>query len=280
MSRPWPAAAVLLLAIVGGGCRGEEPAVPDLAARIGDDKLSYEQFEAYLEANSVDPGFTWGSDVLSALFDQFLDEELLRRLAVERGLVEETEGRRAAVERLLAEAGDALGEPEIAAYYRRHRSRFERPERARVRQILLPDRAAVDRALAELAGGADFEELAARISQVPAGAIGDGALARDELPPEFAETIFALDPGEVSAPLATDYGFHLFQVVDRLPAGALPLPAVAGEIRESLRRERAEQTLSQLVAEARGRYDVRVFGRNLPFNYQGSYRDRSTAASR
>ena len=31
--------------------------------------------------------------------------------------------------------------------------------------------------------------------------------------------------------------------------------------------------LAELVAEARGRYNVRVFGRNLPFNYQGFYSD-------
>ncbi len=227
----------------------------------------------------MDPDFGWGSDVLSALFDQFLDEELLRRLAVERGLAEETGGRRAAVERLLAEDGAAVDELEVAAYYRRHRDRFERPERARVRQILLPDQAAVEQAQAELAAGAAFDELAERLSQVPGGAIGDGdALAREDLPPDFAEAIFALAPGEVSPPVATDYGFHIFQVVERLPAGPLPMAAVAAEIRETLRRERAERRLAELVAEARGRYNVRVFERNLPFNYQGLYSDGPPAS--
>lgn len=277
MIRRWQAAGVLLLALAGGGCGGGEPAVPDLAARIGDVGLAYDEFEAYLEENSVDPGFGWGSDVLSALFDQFVDEELLLRLAMERGLAEEGTGRRAAVESLLAAVDDDIAEPEIASYYRRNRSRFERPERVRVRQILLPDQEAVDQALAELARGAEFAELAERLSQVPAGAIGDAALSRDELPPAFAEAIFGLEPDEVSAPVATDYGFHLFQVAEKLPAGALPLSAVAAEIRESLRREQSGRRLAQLVAEARERYDVRVFSRNLPFNYQGSYRDRSSA---
>ena len=270
--------AVMLLALLVG-CGGEEPTVPDLAARIGDLGLGYEEFEAYLTENSVDPDFGWGSDVLSALFDQYLDEELLRRLAVDRGLAEDNTARRSAVERLVGEADNGFGELEVAAYYRRHRSRFERPERARVRQILLPDKAAVDSALEELATGAAFTELAERLSQVPIGAIGDAALARDDLPPTFADAIFALEPGEVSVPVATDYGFHLFQVVERLPAGALPMSAVAGEIRETLRRERAEQQLVELVAEARERYNVRVFGRNLPFNYQGLYSDGSPASA-
>ena len=254
--------------------------MPDLAARIGDRGLGYQQFEGYLAENSVDPDFGWGSDVLSALFDQFVDEELLRRMAVERGLAGEEAGRRPAVERLLVESTESVGEPDVAAYYRRHRARFERPERARVRQILLPDQASVDRAQAQLTGGASFAELAERLSEVPVGAIGDSeaAVGRDDLPPAFAEAIFALEPGEVSAPVATDYGFHIFQVVERLPAGAVPMSAVEAEIRETLRRERTDHRLAELVAEARGRYNVRVFSRNLPFNYQGLYRDGSSAS--
>jgi len=272
--------AALLAALLAGSCGGGEPAVPDLAARIGEKAVGYGEFESYLEENSVDPEFGWGSDVLSALFDQFLDEELLRHLAVERGLAEEVAGRRQSVDLLLGEVDNGIGELEVEAYYRRNRARFERPERARVRQILLADQAAVDRAQTELAAGAPFSELAERLSQVPAGAIGDSdqALARADLPPAFADAIFALEPGEVSPPVATDYGFHLFQVVDRLPAGAVPLAAVAAEIREILRRERAEQRLQELVAAARERYTVRVFGRNLPFNYQGLYSDGSPAS--
>jgi parvulin-like peptidyl-prolyl isomerase len=262
-----------------GGCGGGEPAVPDQAARIDATAIGYGEFEAYLEENSVDPSFGWGSDVLSALLDQFLDERLLHRLAVDRGLADEAAGSRAAVEQLL-ESDEDIGELEIAAYYRRHSARFERPERARVHQILLPDEATVDRAQAELAAGAAFLEVAERLSQVPVAAIGDSdaALAREDLPPAFAEAIFALEPGEVSAPVATDYGFHLFQVVERLPAGPEALSAVAAEIGETLRRERAEERLKALVAEARERYNVRVFGRNLPFNYQGLYRDGSPAS--
>ena len=56
--RGWTALALLLAAVAG--CGGEEPAAPDLAARIGDRALGYEEFEAYLAENSVDPEFGWG----------------------------------------------------------------------------------------------------------------------------------------------------------------------------------------------------------------------------
>ncbi len=281
MSRPGLRLAGLTLALLGAaGCRGEEPAAADLAARVDDRGVAYAEFESYLTESSVDPGYGWGSDVLSALFDQFLDEELLRRLAVDRGLADAESSRRVATEKLLEQAvGEGgVGEQEIAAYYRRHRAEFERPARARVRQLLLADRAEVDRALAELAAGTSFEELARRLSQEPLGGIGDGdaALAPGDLPPVFADAIFALEPGEVSAPVATDYGFHLFQVTELLPAGAPPLAAVADEIAETLHRQLVERRLAELVGEARQRYNVEVFGRNLPFNYQGLYSDGSS----
>jgi hypothetical protein len=68
-----------------------------------------------------------------------------------------------------------------------------------------------------------------------------------------------------------EYGFHLFQVVERLPAAEVPLADARVEIGRRLRRERADARLAELVAEARRRYNVAVLERNLPFNYQGRY---------
>lgn len=274
-----PALLALALAL---GCASEEPAVPDLAAEVGAELLAYEQFERYLADSSVDPGFGWGSDVLSALFDQFLDEELLRRLAAARGVAAPGGGRRVAVQALLAgAAAEPVADDEVAAYYRRNRRQFELPERVRVRQLLLADADSLAAAQAELAAGAPFETLAERLSLVPVESIGGvgSALSRDDLPPTFADAIFELEPGEVSEPIATDYGFHLFEVVERLPAGPAELPAVAAEIRETLRRDRLDGALARLVEEARERYNVRLFERNLPFNYQGHYSDAPPPAT-
>jgi len=68
-----------------------------------------------------------------------------------------------------------------------------------------------------------------------------------------------------------EYGFHLFQVTEREPAEVVPLAAARGEILGKLRRQRADQLLGSLVQEARSHYNVKVYERNLPFAYQGSY---------
>jgi hypothetical protein len=273
---------VVLLA----ACQRAAPPAPDAVARLGDADVRYAEFERYVARSVGDGGEAGGggglgSDVLSELFDQFLDERLLARLAADRGLVPAAAGApadpRRAVDALLAggprpEAGDA----EVALYYRRNAAEFARPERVTLRQILTADRRTAERARREIVAGTPFEEVARRLSGGPradSGGYQGEEIARADLPPSFADLIFALRPGEVSAIVPADYGFHLFQVVDHKPAEVVPLAAARGEILARLRQRRADELLRSLVREARGRYTVKVYERNLPFGYAGSYNE-------
>ncbi|MES1211495.1 MAG: peptidylprolyl isomerase, partial [Acidobacteriota bacterium] len=185
-------------------------------------------------------------------------------------------GRRRAIDALLhADLKTEPGEREIAAYYQAHSAEFARPERVRLRQILTEDRASAEKALREIAAGADFGAVAARLSRSPNGSGGtdgdQGELSRQDLPPAFADIIFALQPGEVSRLVPADYGFHIFQVVSRSPAEVVPLATARAEIAERLREQRADQLLADLVRDARRRYNVELYERNLPFEYRGFY---------
>jgi hypothetical protein len=261
-------------------CHREQPPAPDVVARIGGQDVHYARFERYLQRSMGDPDTVLASDVLSELFDQFLDEQLLAHLALERGLVPSIDHPRQAADALLKADPNAEPAPaEIAAYYAAHRQDFARPERVRLRQILVEDRAAADRAAQQIAAGTPFEEVARRLAKGEADGF-QGVLARADLPPAFADTLFNLKPGQVSRVLPAEYGFHLFQVVDRLPAEVAPLDEVRDSIRAHLREERADRRLASLVGECRRRYTVVVFGRNLPFNYEGVYSGSKKKAQR
>jgi hypothetical protein len=292
-------AALALGLLQLAACRASEPPAPDVVARIDGEALRYSRFETYLEQAVGDPDTVLASDVLTALFDQFLDEELLVRLARAEGFAPrpdpprpaQTPARteagpaapplppappaavRSAIEALLAARTPAPTAGEIAAYYAAHRGQFSRPERVLLRQILVEDRATAEEAVRQLAAGADFQQVARSLSRDAGGGFGglQGELARRDLPPDFAEVIFGLREGEVSRLVPADYGFHLFQVVRRLPAAVAPLAEVRDEVRDRLRRQQADRRLAALVAEARTRYHVEVYPRNVPFNYEGSY---------
>jgi parvulin-like peptidyl-prolyl isomerase len=263
--------------LLAAACQRVAPPPPDAAAQIGDAEVRYAEFERYVTLNVGEPGGVLGSDVLSELFDQFLDERLLERLAADRGLLRASaapgQGRQAIDALLERDLRQEPGEAEIARYYQVHRQDFARPERVRLRQILTADRKAAEEARREIAAGTSFEEVARRLSRGPRADGGgvQGELARGDLPPTFADLIFALKPGEVSPVVPAEYGFHLFQVIEREPAEVVPLAAARGEILARLRQQRADQLLRSLVQEARSHYNVKVYERNLPFAYQGSY---------
>lgn len=252
------------------------PVPSDAIARVGDVTISGAAFEDYLDRNLGEEAGELSAPVRSRLLDQFLEEELLLRLADERGLVLEGGSRRMAVDRLLRSVEPAgPGPEEVAAYYADHREGFRRPERVRLRQILLEDRGAATDVRRELEEGADFGAVARRASREPSAERGgsQGELTRADLPPSLAEVIFALEPGEISGVVEADYGFHVFQVLERLPAETLPPDAVEDEIRRRLQADVADRSLEGLVEEARSRYSVEVYERNLPFDYRGIYGD-------
>jgi len=83
--------------------------------------------------------------------------------------------------------------------------------------ILVATKDLADQLAAELSGGADFAELAKANSTdtSTAGNGGDlGWFTADEMVGPFSEAAFALQPGGTSAPVQTEYGWHLIRVRD------------------------------------------------------------------
>lgn len=274
-------AIVLTGCLVGllGGCRKPPSIDADVAVLIHGEEMHYDQFEAYLRENDAGADASLEGAVLSRLFDQFLDQQLLVRLAVERGLVEPGVELREALELVLADfPKTGWTESQLQGYYNAHQAEYRRPEEVYLRQILVEDRDVAEQAQAAITGGEDFAQVAARFSQEPNAQMGgdQGRLAREDLPANYADAIFDLAAGEVTDIVNADYGFHIFQVVDRYPAEVLPLEDVASSIRQVLERQRVDEIVAGFIAEARERYNVVVFPSNIPFDYQGDYAHRDS----
>jgi parvulin-like peptidyl-prolyl isomerase len=89
-------------------------------------------------------------------------------------------------------------------------------EQVHVRQILTYNADDANKALEQLKGGADFDELAASYDPYTGGELG--WLPRGYLLDKTAdEAVFALQAGEYSQVIATEAGYHIFKVIERQP---------------------------------------------------------------
>ncbi len=131
---------------------------------------------------------------------------------------------------------------EIRKYYDDHLDQYNSPTRVRVLQIMLETREQAQTILDELKKGTDFSELAKTYSISPDSEKGGdlGYFSEDEMPPAFA-VAFKMKPGEVSGVVESEYGFHIFKLIDRREAKMLSLEEARPEIEEKLKRAKSEE---------------------------------------
>lgn len=88
-------------------------------------------------------------------------------------------------------------------------------------------------------GEADFQTLARLHSADPSGTRGGdlGWLYPGDVPPEMENQIKKLSKGEISAPIKTPYGWHIFQVLDRRSQSGVN-ERLRQQARESLRQQK------------------------------------------
>ena len=130
-------------------------------------------------------------------------------------------------------------------------------EEVHARHILVPTEAEAREALAELRGGADFAAVAQRRSSGPGAREGGdlGFFKRGDMVPEFAEAAFALQPGQLSDPVRSPFGWHVIQVLERRTA---PPPRFE-EVREQLRQQMLEAEVNALVTRIRNNARIERF---------------------
>ena len=256
------------------GCGGGK--LPEgVVVRIGDRDFRYQDFRGYVEESLGGDASRFGSAVLSRLFERFVDDQLLVRLARDRGLVNGQATAQEAAMGLLQESPVVVSQSEIERYYEENQSDFARPPRVRLRQILVQDRVAAELALAELEAGVDFGELARLRSIGPSASFGgvQGELSREDLPPALADVVFELGEGEWSELLEADYGFRIFEVERVLPAETLTLAEATPRVRALLEEAHSEELVRSAAAQARQEYNLRVAVERLPFEYHGVFAD-------
>ena len=123
-------------------------------------------------------------------------------------------------------------------------------EQVHARDILLTDAETAQTVLNLLAGGSDFALLALNYSRDLGSRAAGGDLGwfpRGTLTqPDVEAAVFALEPGQTSAVIASPLGFHILQVLERDPARPLS-PTAAATLRTAAYTAWVQARLAEAV---------------------------------
>ncbi len=155
---------------------------------------------------------------------------------------------------LLREATAATSDAAVKKFYDEQVAQIKPVEEVRARHILVENEDDAKKIVVRLKGGEDFAKVAKELSKDPgSGAEGGdlGFFTQDRMVPEFAAAAFALKPGDLSAPVKTQFGWHVIKLEERRQR---PLPAfdqIKDRVAQSLAARAQQEFLANLRKDAK-----------------------------
>lgn len=197
------------------------------------------------------------------------EEYLIGYFAEQGGTLHEfkDEGRASVAEQLLYEALQKavsgqieISESDLGQYFEDHRSDYGTDEQVKASHILVATRAEAEEVMQVLTSGEDFAALAGARSTCPSAAQGGdlGWFGRGAMVPAFEEAAFALEVGETSDIVETQFGFHIILLTDRREAVAPEFDEVADRVRTDAEKAVTSERFEAWLDQARGDAEVSV----------------------
>ena len=154
-----------------------------------------------------------------------------------------------ASETLGAVVDGLVSEDDIRTAYESQYAGVEPGEQYQASHILVETEAAALDIKSELDGGANFAEVARAKSTGPSGPNGGdlGWFGLGQMVPSFEEAVVTLEPGQISEPVQTQFGWHVILLRDKRPVAAPELAQVRGQIEETLTQGAIDDYVAGLV---------------------------------
>ena len=149
------------------------------------------------------------------------------------------ESQRLIIEKLFANhvySRVAVTEEELRAYFAAHEADFQEPEQVHAAQLVVKGLDEAKRIQAQLRAGKKFADMARLYSLSADAKVGGdlGFFPRGRMPPAFDAVVFNMRPGQVSDVVSTEYGYHLFKVIEFKPGRKRDLAEVRGQVETRL----------------------------------------------
>lgn len=248
-------------------------------ARVGDNEIHLT--DLMREAQTLPQQYR--SMPLQAIFEPLLQRMIARVLVVNAAEAQELDKRKDIANEISRNravllqqvymqefVGAGPTDAEVKAYYDKEIASKPGIEEVRARHILVETEDTANELTAKARNGDDFAELAAAHSTGPSKSQGGdlGFFKQGDMVPAFSEAAFSMQPGDVSDPVKTRFGWHVIKVEERRAAPPPSLEESQEEIRQQLGQTAMQGEIERL------RKDVKI----ELFNPDGTPREEGEGA--
>jgi peptidyl-prolyl cis-trans isomerase C len=216
------AASFVVLALLAAPVRADDKVLAKVnGAEIKQSDVAMAEEELAPSLAQMDPA-TKEENVLSFLIDM----KIVAKAAEDRKIADTEEFKRRLnftrsrllMDSLLAVEGkSATNDAAMKQVYEDASKQIAGEQEVHARHILVETEDEAKAVKAELDKGGDFAELAKKKSKDPGASDGGdlGFFTKDQMVPEFSAVAFALEPGKISDPVKSQFGWHIIKVEEK-----------------------------------------------------------------
>lgn len=154
-----------------------------------------------------------------------------------------------------------ISDAEIKDYYDKNKETLGEPEELKARHILVKDEAKAKDLYEKLkANPNDFEKLAKENSEDPGSKENGGMLepfGKGKMVPEFETAAFAAKVNDIVAPVKSEFGYHIIQVLEHKEGKVPALDEVKAKIEKTLKTQKAPQ-FADLINQMRAKEAITI----------------------
>ncbi|KDU96868.1 peptidylprolyl isomerase [Komagataeibacter rhaeticus AF1] len=157
---------------------------------------------------------------------------------------------------LSAQVAPTLTDEAVKTYYDQNYANKPGAEEVHARHILVKSEAEANDIIRQLKAGADFGQLATKLSTDPGSAKQNGGdlgwFKKGDMLPTFWDAASAMQPNSFSqTPVHTQYGWHVIQVLGKRTAPTPTLDAMRDQIRQKLIQEGVQKAVSNALSQVK-----------------------------
>ncbi|WP_209506932.1 MULTISPECIES: peptidylprolyl isomerase [unclassified Ruegeria] len=234
-----------------------QPDASTVVARVNGDEITLGHVIATVAA--LPPQYQQAED--DVLFDFVLEQLIQQQLLGQQqdGLnklntlrLKNEERSLLAVQTVTALTDTVVTDEAIQAAYDAQYNDFAGEDEFDASHILVETEEQANDLMAQLDDGADFAELARAHSTGPSGPNGGalGWFGKGQMVPEFETAVVALEKGQVSDPVQTQFGWHVVKLNDKRKTEAPALDAVREELAQTVQQNAIQARIDELTQQA------------------------------